>query len=192
MAHQKAIFIDRGGVLHQDFRARMTGKPSDLVLEKGALSALRKVDREQFRLFLFDHPDGLAFGHYAESAYERVTQRFLNLLKRRRIVIDGHFACLTHPMGKGKFRRESVFRFPNVGIFKHAQQDHELDLSSCWVIGDRTREILAGQRAGCHTILVRTGMGGSDRDFHVEPDAVAQDISQALAMISEHELALTR
>lgn len=192
MARQKAIFIDRGGVLHADFGPKTTGKPSDLSFEKGALTALRRIDREQFRVILFDNPDGLAFGQYSETAYEKLTQKFLNFLRRRRLAPDAHFACLIHPQGKGKFRRESVFRFPNVGIFKQAQQEYELDLSQCWVIGDRTREILAGQRAGCQTILVRTGFGGSDREFQVEADAVADNLAQALALIAEHELALTR
>lgn len=192
MTAKKVIFIDRGGVIHADFAPKCTGKPSDLVMEKGAIPALRRIDRAQFRLVLFDNPDGLAFGQYSESAYEKLSQRFMNLLRRNRVSHDAHFACLIHPQGKGKYRRESVFRFPNVGIFKQAQQEYELDLSGCWVIGDRTREILAGQRAGCQTILVRTGAGGTDREYQVEPDAVADNLAQALAMIQEHELALTR
>ena len=192
MDHRKAIFIDRGGVLHQELGRGMTGKARDLVLEKGALRALRGIDRDQFLVFLFDNADGVALGRYSEAAYRRLTQRMLNLFRRRRIHVDGIYACLEHPQGKGRHRRETVFRFPNVGLFKQAQQEHELDLEACWVIGDRTRELLAAQRAGCQTILVRTGMGGSDGEYYIEPDSIEDNILRAVQFIGQQELALAR
>jgi len=192
MAHRKAIFIDRGGVLHQEFPRGTTGKPRDLVFEKGALTALRKIDPDHFLVFLFDNADGVAFGHYSEAAYNRLTHRMLNAFRRRHIHVDGIYTCLQHPKGKGKYCGESVFRFPNIGLFKQAQQEHELNLESCWVIGDRTREVLAAQRAGCQTILVRTGMGGSDGEFYIEPDSIEANLLRAVQFIGQQELALTR
>jgi hypothetical protein len=41
------------------------------------------------------------------------------------------------------------------------------------------------------SILVRTGLGGSDRTFHVEPHFVENDLRSAVARIQQFEHALT-
>lgn len=192
MAIKKAIFVDRGGVIHDDFTRHTTGKPNDLVLNYSALVALKAIDRNQFRVFITDNPDGVAMGEYSELAYKRLTNRLMNILRRKRIQIDGWYTCLQHPQGKGKYRKESVFRYPNVGIFKQAQQEYELDLTMSWVIGDSTRELLAAQRACCKTVLVQTGKAGKDGEYYVEPECVAQNLREAVKFIHQQELALTR
>ena len=40
-----------------------------------------------------------------------------------------------------------------------AEKNHQLDLSSSWIIGDKASDVEAGINAGCKTILVRTGYG---------------------------------
>ena len=95
-----------------------------------------------------------------------------------------------HPKGKGRFRRDSVFRKPAPGIFKMAQQEFDLNLHRCWMVGHTTLDILAAQRAEVGTILVRTGEGGRDGQFHVEPNFCEDDAFAAVARICQFEHAL--
>ncbi len=192
MATKKAIFIDRGGVIHREFGKGITGKPNELVIENKVITALKSVDHERFQVFFVDHADPVAFGVYSQRAYEKLTQRLLRILKRNHITVDGFYTSFYHPQGEGKYRRESVFCYPNVGLFKLPQQEHELDLRASWFVGDRTREILAAQRAEMQTMLVRTGAAGQDREYYVEPDFVADDLLQAVRVIHGQEVTLIR
>jgi D-glycero-D-manno-heptose 1,7-bisphosphate phosphatase len=100
------------------------------------------------------------------------------------------YSCPYHPKGKGRFRRESVFRKPGPGIFKMAQQEFDLDLHRCWMIGHTSLDILAAQRAEVGTILVRTGKAGQDGAFEIDPHFVENDFYDAVSRINQFEHAL--
>ena len=76
------------------------------------------------------------------------------------------------------------------GIFKMAQQEFDLNLHRCWMIGHTTADILAGQRADVGTILVRSGLGGSDAEYNIDPNFVEDDFFHAIARVNQFEHAL--
>jgi D-glycero-D-manno-heptose 1,7-bisphosphate phosphatase len=45
------------------------------------------------------------------------------------------------------------------GLVFQAAVEHELDLSKCWMIGDRETDMQAGDAAGCRNVLVKTNDG---------------------------------
>ena len=53
-----------------------------------------------------------------------------------------------------------------------------------------TADVLAGQRAELGTILVRTGKGGQDGEFDVEPHFVEDDFYNAIARVNQFEYSL--
>ena len=58
-----------------------------------------------------------------------------------------------------------------------------IELRKSWLVGDRTGDILAGQRAGVRTILVQTGDAGKDGKYAVQPDFVRADLAAAVETI---------
>jgi phosphoglycolate phosphatase-like HAD superfamily hydrolase len=70
-----------------------------------------------------------------------------------------------------------------------AQQEFDLNLARCWMIGHKTIDILAASRAGMGTILVETGEAGRDGAFLVDPHFVERDITVAVAQIRNFERA---
>ena len=83
-----------------------------------------------------------------------------------------------------------MFRKPAPGMFKMAQQEFDLNLSRCWMIGHTTVDVLAASRAGMGTILVETGLAGSDREYHVEPHFTEPNVRGAVSRIASFEHAL--
>jgi D-glycero-D-manno-heptose 1,7-bisphosphate phosphatase len=155
-----------------------------------SLEALQRIDPRRFRLFVATSRHDIAFGLRRERDFTRFCERFLACMSQHGIAIAKIYSCPYHPKGRGRYRRESVFRKPGPGIFKMAQQEFDLNLQRCWMVGQSTADMLAAQRAEVGTILLRTGLGGSDREYTVDPHFVEDDLWHAVARINQFEHAM--
>lgn len=184
---KQGLFFELDGVVVQ--QARLTPDGRIPFLEQ-AVEALGRIDPRQFRLFVATSRQDIAFGELKEREFTRFCEVFLAQMQQFGIPIAKIYSCPYHPKGKGRFRKESVFRKPGPGIFKMAQQEFDLNLQRCWMIGHTTADILAAQRAELGTILVRTGRGGGDGEFVVEPHFVEHDLWHAVARLNQFEYSL--
>jgi len=87
-----------------------------------------------------------------------------------------------------EYAEDCADRKPGTGMLEKARDDLDLDLRRSVLVGDATTDILAGIRAGCRTILVRTGYAGKDGKAIAEPDRVAADLSEAVSIILDELL----
>jgi phosphoglycolate phosphatase-like HAD superfamily hydrolase len=100
-------------------------------------------------------------------------------------MVARNYACLDHPEGKGPHGKPSVFLLPDTGLLYHAAQVDGVHLDRSWVVGDSSLELTAGGRAGCRTLGVRTGQAFTDGLLGIEPDAVAEDLTEALMLLTQ-------
>jgi D-glycero-D-manno-heptose 1,7-bisphosphate phosphatase len=184
---KQGLFFELDGVLVTKSRLEPDG--SVLFLPR-AIEALGRIDPRQFRLFVATSRHDIAFGELKEREFTRFCEAFLLRMQAEGIPIAKIYSCPYHPKGKGRFKKESVFRKPGPGIFKMAQQEFDLNLQRCWMVGHTTADVLAAQRAEVGTILVRTGLGGQDGAFDVEPHFVEDDFWHAVARVNQFEYSL--
>lgn len=184
---KQGLFFELDGVVVQNARLAATG---DIPFLDRALEALARIDTRQFRLFVATSRQDIAFGDLKEREFTRFCEQFLARMQQEAIPIAKIYSCPYHPKGKGRFRKESVFRKPGPGIFKMAQQEFDLNLQRSWMIGHTTADVLAGQRAELGTILLRTGQGGNDGEFTVDPHFVEDDLWHAIARVNQFEYSL--
>lgn len=184
---KQGLFLELDGVLVQ--QAQLTDEGSIPFLDR-AVEALCRVDPKQFRLFIATSRHDIAFGEVKERDFTRFCEAFIARMQAEQIPITKIYSCPYHPKGKGRFRKESVFRKPGPGIYKMAQQEFDLNLQRSWMIGQTTADVLSAQRAELGTILVRTGKGGQDGEFQVEPHFVEDDLWSAIARINQFEYSL--
>jgi D-glycero-D-manno-heptose 1,7-bisphosphate phosphatase len=184
---KQGVFFELDGVLLSRPRLLPDG---NLPFLDRALEALSRLDPRRFRLFVASSRTDIAFGQLKERDFHKLCEKLAARLQEEQIPLTKIYTCPWHPRGKGRFKKESVFRKPAPGIFKMAQQEFDLDLHRCWMIGHTTADILAGQRAEVGTILVRTGEGGRDGGYNVEPHFVEDDLWNAVARINSFEHAL--
>jgi D-glycero-D-manno-heptose 1,7-bisphosphate phosphatase len=71
-------------------------------------------------------------------------------------------------------------RKPKPGMMLEAARRWPLDLARSFLVGDRWSDIVAGQGAGCRTVLVQTPYSGRDRCV---PDCCVADLPEAAAWI---------
>jgi D-glycero-D-manno-heptose 1,7-bisphosphate phosphatase len=183
----QAVFFELDGVLLREARLRPDGS---LPYHDGALDALTRLDPRRFLLFVATNREDIAFGRLREREFRSVCDRMLADFQREGIRISKIYSCPYHPAGKARFRKESVFRKPAPGMFKMAQQEFDLNLGRCWMIGHTTLDILAASRAGMGTVLVKTGLGGTDRSFVVDPHFVEDNLSAAVQRLNSFEHAM--
>ncbi|MGC6486961.1 MAG: HAD-IIIA family hydrolase [Planctomycetota bacterium] len=184
---KQGFFFELDGVLVEQARLREDGTVPYL---DRAVEALTRIDPHQFRIFVATSRTDIAFGKYREREFTKFCEAFLARMNEEQIPIAKIYSCPFHPKGKGRFKKESVFRKPGPGIYKMAQQEFDLDLRRSWMIGHTTSDILAGQRAELGTILVRTGEAGKDGAFQVDPHFVEDDLWHAVARVNQFEHSL--
>ena len=184
---KQGVFFELDGVLVPTPDLTPTGEIEFL---PGSLDALLRIDPRRFRLFVATSRHDIAFGERRERDFTRFCERFIERMQQEGIAITKIYSCPYHPKGKGRFRRDSVFRKPGPGIYKMAQQEFDLNLQRSWMIGHTTADILAGQRAELGTILLRTGKGGADGEFPVEAHFVEDDLWTAVARLNQFEYSL--
>jgi D-glycero-D-manno-heptose 1,7-bisphosphate phosphatase len=184
---KQGVFFELDGVIVKHARLEPDGSVSFL---DRAIEALGRIDPRQFKLFVATSRQDIAFGDMKERDFTRFCEAFLARMHAEGIPIAKIYSCPYHPKGKGRFRRESVFRKPGPGIYKMAQQEFDLNLQRSWMIGHTTADILAGQRAELGTILLRTGKGGNDGEFPVDAHFVEDDFWHAVARLNQFEYSL--
>ncbi len=184
---KKAVFFELDGVLVERPRLDPDG---EVPFFRGAIDALLRVDPRTFMLFVATNRTDIAFGQLREREFKRLCDKFIEATRAAGIQFAKIYTCPYHPKGRAKYRKDSVFRKPAPGMFKMAQQEFDLDLARCWMIGHTTTDVLAGSRAGLGTILVNTGHGGQDGTYLVEPHRTARNLGDAVRQIHEHEMSM--
>lgn len=184
---KQGFFFELDGVLVEQARL---GEDGAVPYLDRAVEALTRIDPNTFRIFVATSRTDIAFGKYREREFTKFCEAFLERMNDEQIPIAKIYSCPYHPKGKGRFKKESVFRKPGPGIFKMAQQEFDLNLRRSWMVGHTTSDILAGQRAELGTILVRTGEAGKDGAFQVDAHFVEDDLWHAVARVNQFEHAL--
>ncbi|WP_430813211.1 D-glycero-alpha-D-manno-heptose-1,7-bisphosphate 7-phosphatase [Carboxylicivirga sp. RSCT41] len=139
----KAVFIDRDGVINNDEGHYYIHKVKDFKLNPGIIEGLKLLQDAGFKLFVITNQGGVAKGEYSEDDVEMVHGHFLQLMFDNDIRITDIYYCPHH---------ESVedcdCRKPKPGMINQACDEHQIDKASSYLIGDADRDVEAGNAAG--------------------------------------------
>ena len=151
----KAIFLDRDDTLIDD--PSYINHPDQVELLPGVCEALVQLRKMGYKLIVVSNQSGVARGIVSEEVLELIHQRLRELLARENAHLDAIYYCPYHPEGVIEdFRAESDLRKPNPGMLLRAADELDIDLEASWMIGDSYRDVTAGKRAGCKTILINS------------------------------------
>lgn len=143
----QAIFLDRDGVLNsavvRDGRPYPPETAEEVEILPGVREALERLRKAGFRLIVVTNQPDVARGTKSRAQIEEVHARLgkeLGLNDFRTCFHDDKDAC--------------PCRKPAPGLLVSAAADLAIDLSHSYMVGDRWRDVEAGQRAGCTAIFV--------------------------------------
>lgn len=170
-----AVFIDRDGVINKE--VSYLSRVADFEFIPNAVEALRILSNAGYKLIIVTNQSGVARGFFSEEQLSEIHEYMINELKKSKIRIDKIYVCMHHPNDKCDCRK------PEIGLLKEAEKEFNIDLKKSFFIGDKTIDIETGKKAGCKTILVKTGYGGKDKEYDVFPDYSAVDLLEAAGFI---------
>lgn len=173
MHSRTAVFLDRDGVLIHtnvvDGRPYAIKTGDDAVIIDGVKQACVSLHNAGFLLVMVSNQPDVARG-LTPKAYVEQT----NSVLQADLGLDDVRVCFHDNKDHCHCRK------PLPGLLTDAAKDFDIDLSRSVMVGDRWRDIVAGSRAGCRTVLIDYGY---HEDLPVAPDHVAQSLVDAVPWI---------
>jgi histidinol-phosphate phosphatase family protein len=155
-----AAFLDRDGTIIVD--RDYTNNPDDVALLPGAAGAIARLSAAGYPSIVVTNQSGIARGKVTVAQYHAVRQRLDELLRGEGAALRDTFACPHHP----EFTGPCNCRKPETGLYERAAAIHDLDLSKCFYIGDRTRDIAPAQVFNARSVLVRSPVTSADDETY--------------------------
>ena len=144
---RRAIFLDRDGVINRaEVRDGKPYPPTNLAVMEllpGVTSALQALHAAGWMLIVVTNQPDVARGTTPRAVVEAI-----NLYLKERLPIEEFRTCY-HDSGDGCDCRK-----PLPGALLAAAREHNIDLKCSFMVGDRWRDVEAGQRAGCKTVFI--------------------------------------
>lgn len=144
---RRAVFLDRDGVLNRALLRDGCPHPpqslAELEILPGVTEALARLREAGFLLIVVTNQPDVARGQQQRHVVEEI-----NRALSARLPLDEVCVCY-HDTADG-----CTCRKPAPGLLLAAAARWRIDLEASYMIGDRWKDIEAGRRAGCRTILI--------------------------------------
>ena len=183
----QAVFLDRDGVINKE--VDLLHRPDQLELIPGAAAAIRRLNEAQILVIVVTNQPVVARALCSEDDVREIHRQLREMLANESGAhLDDVYFCPHHPEthhadGDPRYRVTCSCRKPAIGMLERARSKFDLTFDQCVMVGDTTSDIKAGMSAGCVTVLVRSGYGGSDSKYDVEPTIVSNDLAEAVTQI---------
>ena len=175
---QRAIFLDRDGVLNRVFLQEDGKTHPPQTLEQveilpGVLEGCKSLRRAGFLLIAVTNQPDVVRGTQLQGVVETINETI-----RRQIPLDDILVCFHDNHHRCECRK------PKPGLILEAAGRFHVDLRSSYLIGDRWTDIEAGRHSGCKTILVNAPASEALRS---PPDFFARSFVSASKWILQQQ-----
>jgi histidinol-phosphate phosphatase family protein len=150
-----AVFLDRDGTLIE--HVPYLRDPAKVQLLPGAAGALQRFRRAGFASVLVTNQSAIGRGMLTPERLDRIHAEMNRQLAARGATIDAIYFCPDAPSDESRTVMETPDRKPSPGMLLRATNELGLDTAASWMIGDMISDVLAGENAGCRSILLESG-----------------------------------
>jgi D-glycero-D-manno-heptose 1,7-bisphosphate phosphatase len=138
----KALFLDRDGTIN--IEKNYLYKIEDFEFQPGIFELIRKYQKDGFLIFIITNQSGIARGYYSDKDFHKLNNWMLDSFNTNGITITKVYYCPHHPQITG----DCNCRKPLTGMIDEAIKQYNISAVKSVLIGDKKRDILAGQNAG--------------------------------------------
>jgi len=150
-AKNKAVFLDRDGVLNKEMGDYVCRLEDFHVLEYN-IEPLKELQNRGYLLLVATNQGGLAKGWYNEEELAKMHQKLRQIYSEQGVEIKDIFYCPHHPDYTG----DCDCRKPKPGLLLQGIEKYNIDPALSYFIGDRERDVIAGTAAGVKGILINS------------------------------------
>ena len=190
---QRAVFIDRDGTISEE--VGYINHPSRFRVFPYSAPAIKLLNDAGWLAVVITNQAGVARGYFSESMIQLVHENLQQELASLNARLDGIYYCAHHPsVGEPPYRVDCDCRKPKPGLVNRAAEEMNIDLSASWMIGDRYGDIEMARNAGVRSAFVLSGYGRGEwehqrKDWKEQPDLIAENLLEAVAMITQTQVA---
>ncbi|MBM3402577.1 MAG: HAD family hydrolase [Bacteroidetes bacterium] len=145
----KAVFLDRDGVLNKELGDYVC-KLEDFNVMRHNFSALKELQSRGYLLIVITNQGGLAKGWYSENILDEMHNHLRNTYRDQGIYFTEIYYCRHHP----EFNGNCLCRKPGSILLEKAIARFGIEASLSYFIGDRERDVIAGEAVGVKGILI--------------------------------------
>jgi D-glycero-D-manno-heptose 1,7-bisphosphate phosphatase len=180
---RKAVFLDRDGTLNVD--KDYVFKREDWEWIPGSVDALKELGKLNYLRIVITNQSAVERGYYSENDV-RALHEFVNRdLSTQGAAIDGFYFCPHGPEDEVEKGGVCDCRKPAPGLILKAAQEHGIDMTASYMIGDKAIDMAAARAAGVKGILVLTGHGSEERLRNPRATPVVENLKAAVEMIKK-------
>jgi D-glycero-D-manno-heptose 1,7-bisphosphate phosphatase len=161
MKQVNALFLDRDGVVNEDFH--YPHKPEDIQFRDGIFDLCRKALTKGYRIFVVTNQAGIAKGKFTEDDVRALHAWMSDEFKKQGIEIAAFYFCPYHKNATvPAYAVDSPNRKPKPGMFLQAAREHNIDFGVSLMIGDKPSDRI--ELPGLRSIIIKSEYTGNDYD----------------------------
>jgi D-glycero-D-manno-heptose 1,7-bisphosphate phosphatase len=149
MKLSKIAFLDRDGVINScNPNNGYIGSLKDFKWVQGAIKAIKFLNEKNYKVVVVTNQSGVARGFFTIKDVKRIHSYIQKKLEENEAKIDKFYFCPFHKDGiVKKYKKNSLLRKPNIGMFHLAQKKWNIDKKSSFIIGDKKTDIEFAKKA---------------------------------------------
>jgi histidinol-phosphate phosphatase family protein len=172
----KAVFLDRDGVINRKApEGQYIATWAEMEFCPGVFAAALRLQEAGFKIIVVTNQRGVAIRKVRSEDLAVIHSRMKENFASHGVELAGIYFC-QHDTSENCSCRK-----PKPGLLLQAADDHALDLSSSWMVGDAASDVAAGRAAGCKTVRILLAQPAAEQD--VRADITTRDLPEAVQQI---------
>ncbi len=168
----RAILLDRDGVINYKApEGEYVTKVADFRILPQSGEAIAELVDSGYEVFVVTNQRGVARRMISPAELGRIHSEMIRTIELAGGRIRQIYVC------PHDYTDACECRKPKPGLLLEAIRDHQIDVTTSWMIGDSASDMVAGRAAGCKTLFLGAETAG------VEADAFAISLGEAARII---------
>jgi histidinol-phosphate phosphatase family protein len=183
--YQGVVFLDRDGTINKEVNYLRSKYQMQIL--PSVVRGLRILNKKHIAIVVITNQPVVARGLITIEGLKKLNDLLFETLSKEDAYIDAIYSCPHHPERDHpdipkravKYRIKCECRKPGLAMYKKALLTYG-SKKIMGVIGDQTRDVLAGKKLLIPTVIVRTGYCGEDEIYDVVPDFICDNFLAAV------------